>query len=293
MEIDDHSIFCSYCGERVESENEYVDPFEKYRIQDSRETQYQYQQSYSNVENSKKMEDLQTVKTSNLISLKSYTIVGIILSILSPFACFLHIGFGFTLLVLACFFVVRGFSYSKHGSRVASVIALVVSTLSVIALSLAFWVLSWTIVLENGMQYTIKEYMISSFFNTFYSDQVYGMWMDESGEVLDLTGGFYYTFYDSNGDILHEGSFSRFEGYKVGKEDYLYSDRDFYFYQFIESTGNLTDGDTLVLCLDKKDFTRMVLYFPERNLSVETKKIDTLPFENSKKKEELAPGIIG
>ena len=295
MEIDDQSIFCSYCGDRVESNDGYVDPFEKYRVQDSHDMQYQYQQSYSNGEDNKKMDNLQAVQTSGFLSLKSYTMVGIILSILSVIACFFHVGVGITLLVLAFFFIIRGFQYAKKGRRIASILTLVFSTFAVVVVSIVLWIFSWTITLENGMQYTIKEYLLSTLFNSFYSDHVYGMWMDESGEVLDLTGGFYYTFYDSNGDTLYEGAYSKMEGYLVGVDDYVYSDRDFYFFQFVEESGDLTNGDTLVLCLDKKDFTRMVLYFPERKLSVETKKIDVLPYKNKneKEKEEIAPGIIG
>ena len=128
---------------------------------------------------------------------------------------------------------------------------------------------------------------------SIYSDRVYGMWMDGSGEVLDLTGGFYYTFYDSNGDTLYEGSYSKIDGYRVGVDDYVYSDRDFYFFEFVEQSKDLTGEDTLVLCLDKNDFTRMVLYFPRRNLSIETKKIDTLPYKNGTESGKKAPGIVG
>lgn len=293
MEIDDQSIFCSYCGERVKSEDSYLDPFEKYRIPDSHETQYSYQQSYSQGESSKKTEDLQIVKTSSILPLQSYTVVGIILSILSIVVCFLHAGFGFTFLVLAFFFIIRGFRYVEKKKRIASIITLIVSTLAVFIISIVLWIFSLTITLANGMEYTVKEYLFSSFFNSYYSDRVYGMWMDESGEVLDLTGGFYYTFYDSNGDTLYEGAYSKIDGYRVGVDDYVYSDRDFYFFEFMEERKELTEDDPLVLCLDKKDFTRMVLYFPKRNFSVETKKIDALPYKNEKKYEEMDPGMIG
>ncbi|MCI8588594.1 MAG: hypothetical protein HFG40_02970, partial [Bacilli bacterium] len=54
----------------------------------------------------------------------------------------------------------------------------------------------------------------------------------------------------------------------------------------------------MVLCLDKDDFSRMVLYFPEENFSVEMKRLSSLPFPSASEEEDFpiitaAPVVIG
>lgn len=290
MEIEDQSVFCSYCGERVEKEQEYIDPFQEYRIDSSHDTQYQYQQHYGD---SKKIDDLSVVKEAGFFSSKSCSILGIILSMISIFGCFFNIGFGISLLVISLFFIIRGFHHATRGLRIASVLTSIFSTVTVFIVSIILWIFSLTITLSNGMKYTIKEYLLSMFFNSYYSDHVYGMWMTNANEVLDLTGGFYYTLYDQNGETLSEGSYRKIEGYHIENDDVVYSDREFYFFGFIEETGSFTDGETLILCLDKSDFSRMVLYFPKKNISIETEKISRLPYNKDSISDEIAPGIVG
>ncbi len=295
LEIDDKSIFCSYCGERVEEKSDYVDPFAAYRQNGSHEAQYQYQQEYSGKTGK---DDFSVAKESGLLSPKSYTLVGIILSIASVFACFFHIGIGMILLVISICLIVCGFRYAKTRSRVVSVIICIFSIVMTLIVSLLIWVSSFTIYLDNGMKYTVKEYLLSIFFNSFYSDKVYGIWQSSSGEVLDLTSNFYYRFYDENGKLQFEGSYTRIEGHDIGGSELVYSDQDFYFFDFNDIRGAFTEYKQMVLCLDKDDFSRMVLYFPEENFSVEMKRLSSLPFPSASEEEDFpiitaAPVVIG
>lgn len=295
LEIDDQSIYCSYCGERVDGKSDYVDPFQAYRQNGSHDAQYQYQQAYSE---GKREDDFSATKEASLLSPKSYTLVGIILSIVSVFACFFHVGIGMVLLVISICLIVCGFRCAKTRSRVASIIICIFSILMVSFVSILVWISSFTIHLDNGMKYTVKEYLVSIFFNSFYSDKVYGIWESPAGEVLDLTSGFYYHFYSADGKVQLEGAYARIEGHDIGGDDFVYSDRDFYFFDFEDVRGFLTDHKKMVLCLDKDDFSRMVLYFPEDNFTIEMKRLNSLPFSSTTKGEDLltptmAPGIIG
>ena len=204
LEIDEKSIYCPYCGEKVKKESDYIDPFASYRNDSSHEKQYEYQQDYSNDKN-----DLSAVKESNLISKKSYSLIGLLLSIASIFCCLIHTGLGISILAISLVFIICGFRYSKRGMKVASILTLILSSIIVVIISVILWFFSLSITLENGMEYTIKEYLSSIFFNSFYSDKIYGMWMDESKEILDLREDFSYTFYDESLEIISKGAIEK------------------------------------------------------------------------------------
>lgn len=273
--IDDQSTFCPYCGEKVEKNEKetYVDPFEAYRQVPSHQMQYQYQQSYSN----RSVESNGSKKNSN-----TYSIVGIFLSLASIFCCFIHIALGIVLLVISLVLIISGFHCAKKRTRIASVIFAILSTLLVIFVSLMLWLFSLPILLENGMQYTIKEYLMSAFFNGLYSHNVYGVWMSEASEILDLTSEEIYLFYAQGNQLPISGTYSLGEGHSIGSEDSIYSDRDFYFFDFVDESENFSHGKKIILCLDKKDFSRLVLYFPKENIHVDLKRVEENPYFDSR-----------
>lgn len=289
--IDDKSIYCPYCGEKVSEDTGYIDPFAEYRLDNSHEKQYQYQHNYSKSEQDS---DLSKVKESSFLSPKAYSWIGLLLSIASIFCCFIHIGVGICVLVVSIFLIVSGFRHAKVGMRIGSIVGLIFSIIMVIVVSIIIWVLSLTIILENGMKYTIKDYLVSMFFNTLYSDKVYGIWIDNSKEVLDLTYSNYYRLYDQEGKISSEGTYQRVEGHKVGVEDMMYSDHEFYFFDFVPGYSSSYNYEEIILCLDKDDFSRMILYFPEKDYSVEMKRISSLPYSSWKSStKNPIPEIIG
>lgn len=279
--IEENVSFCPYCGEKIKQREEYQDPFEKYRNNTSHEDQMRYQKEYSS--KNKKNSDIEVSKESSVFSKKLYNVLGIILMITSIIVCFFQMGFGVALFILGLILIICGYRHAKKGIKIASVVVAILSAIGVIISCLTVWLLAQEIDFANGMKLTVGEYFSSMFFNSMNEDKVYGIWQNESGEILDLTGGFYYNYYDKEGKILNEGSFHREGGYEVGRDDIIYSDREFYFYSFIDNSNYFSSEKEMILCLDKNDLSRMILYFPKVNVSIEMRRVYQIPEGSSSK----------
>lgn len=284
-ELEDNAKFCSYCGEKVEEnqpeeKKDYIDPFEQYRTNNSHEGQFEYQQNYSN---QNKIEEVkENVEKQGLFSNKNYSLFGIILAVLAIFGCLETVALGVILIVLSLILIVKGFKYAKTSIKVMSIISLILSTILVILVSIVMWFLNLEISFPNGMTFTQKEYFISEINNNKYSGKVYGMWQTDSGEVLDLTAGFSYTVYDGKGKEKLEGEFSKIDGYEIVSNSFIYSDKDYYFYELRETEKLLTKDTKIVLCLNKNDFDKMVIYMPKKELTIETKRVSSLSLNKDK-----------
>lgn len=278
-ELEENAKFCSYCGEKVdenslEEKKDYIDPFEQYRTNNSHEGQFEYQQNYSDKNEPK--EPITKLEKEGLFSKNNYSLIGIILAILAIFGCIGKVAIGIVLMILSLILIIKGYKHAKTGMRVASIITAILSTILVIALSILMWIFTWEISFVNGMKFTIKEYAISSFYNGYHSDKVYGMWQTNSGEILDLTAGFSYTIYDKEGKEQLEGEFNKVDGYEIAVNDFIYSDKDYYFYELRESEKKLTKDTKIVLCLDKRDFNKMAIYMPKKEIIIETQRVNSL-----------------
>ena len=282
-ELEENAKFCSYCGEKVEDEiletkEDYVDPFEQYRQNQSHEGQFEYQQNYSKQDESK--EKAETLEQEGFFSKKNYSLFGIILAILAIFGTVEKVALGVILIVLSFALVVIGFKHTKLGMKIMSIVSLILSTILVIIISITIWILNLEIRFPNGMVFTQKEYFISEMNNNQNSDKIYGMWKTNSGEVLDLTAGFSYTIYDKKGQEKFENEFTKIDGYEIVANEFIYSDKDYYFYELGESEQKLTKDTKIILCLDKDDFNRMVIYMPKKEITIETKRIKSLRENN-------------
>lgn len=276
-ELEENAKFCSYCGEKVEEnqleeKKDYIDPFEQYRNNQSHEGQFKYQQNYSNRDETKQTE---SIEKQGLFCQKNYSLFGIILAILAIFGCVEKVALGMILIVLSLILIVMGFKHAKTSIKVMSIISLVLSTILVILISIVMWFLNLEISFPNGMTFTQKEYFISEINNNQYSDKAYGMWQTNSGEILDLTAGFSYTIYDENGKEKLNGEFSKIDGYEIITNKFIYSDKDYYFYELRETEKILTKDTKVVLCLDKNDFDKMVIYMPKKEITIETKRVNS------------------
>lgn len=279
--IEDNANFCPYCGEKVKEEETYSDPFASYRQDFSHASQYQYQQQYSNIDSSSATNPITYVdRPKKNGKANSYSVIGLILSLVSIFLSFVHFGFAAFALVLSLVLLIVGFRHTSTGMKVASIILFILSTISVIVITFVLFALKLEINFSNGYETTLKDYLTDSFFSTFQIDDVYGIWVSQDGEVFDLRSTSQFTYYTKDGKVKYQGNYYVSEGYQLSDGDLLYADNDYYFYDFHGEGRSFLDGVASVVCIQKKNSNVMRVFIPQFQVYIEYQRVSSHPFLN-------------
>lgn len=270
--IDKEANFCPYCGEVVtkeETKREYDDPFKDLRIDTTHDSQFEYQQNYSN----------QNQSTSTSINLKpksNKSLIGLILGIASIFICFIG---GATILgigtaIIALILAIVGFKQTSKGFGITSIIITIFTFIITIIINILMFVGSIQLTFVNGYTISIKDYLIDAFNCGLNEHRLQGYWVDDSNELLYLdTNGDYYIYLDATDltDNYYYGSYTIEDGMYLGGEDYLFADDDYYLYE-IRTSFNKTKSEGILypetidliengftLKLDRENHNRLIL----------------------------------
>lgn len=283
--IDKDAKFCPYCGKSIKQEEvkkEYDDPFKDLRINTTHEAQYQYQQHYSNQNQTKHENELNKPKVNK-------SLIGIILGIISIFICFIKhcsvIGIGTAIAALTL--AIIGCKYSSKGFGIFGIITTIFTLIITLIINVVIFIMSLEITFSNGYTTTIKDYFISAFFCGYNEHHLEGYWIDDYGSLLYLDDeGNYYIYADYNEltDNYYYGTYEIEEGLAIGNDEVIFDDEDYYFYEMKTITNKAKISGTIyyetidlikngfTLKLDKESKNHLVLVGKDGETELEFEK---------------------
>lgn len=232
--IDKEANFCPYCGESIQKEIKkegYEDPFKNLRI-NTHDSQYQYQQNYSNQNQEKVQNNLESKKPTK----SSRSLIGLLLGIVSIFVCFIsHLSVvGIGLSIIAFILAVTGMRQTSRGLGIASLIVTIFTFIITVIINIIIAVFSLELTFANGYTTTIKDYFIDAFFCGYNEHHLEGYWLSDYNELLYLDDeGNYYIYSDANEltDNYYYGTYELEEGWSINNDEIIYANSNYYFYE--------------------------------------------------------------
>lgn len=261
-EIPNNSNFCLFCGNKV-VEHYYDDPFKNMRI-DTHNSQYSYQKKYSDTKKDNIIIDRK--QTSNV------SIIGLLIEIISIFILFMNLQLGITLFVIGFILVIIGFKVASPSSKFIVLFFTIFSFVIGIIASVFLIVGKTTIILDDGSELSVREYLTDIFNNSYNSSKIEGYWTNNLNGVFYISDEYYYMYssLDYDEDNIDYSKYEIENGYseKDNSENKIMSDKDYYYYTFKTiDTSSFQDKESkiLVLKLDKKTKNELIVIDNELN----------------------------